>query len=139
MATKYKEKAVHSADEPETRNGHAMKASPKGKAGRTRAAKLASQRQPRPTVPSSRLAEPIPDEATIRKLLSSLDAPERSAVSRILKGLEEQFGSAEAARIWLATKSPEFGETPLATIRSGKAKLLQAVLEARRGPNPTYA
>jgi hypothetical protein len=75
----------------------------------------------------------------VRKLRADLDAADREAVDVILQGLEQHLGSPEAARVWLATSSPEFGTTPLQVIRDGKARLVQAVLEARWGANPTYA
>jgi hypothetical protein len=96
-------------------------------------------RPPKPAIAGSRLAESIPDEAAIQKLLATLAPAQRSAVNCILQGLEEHLGSSEAARIWLVIKSPEFGTTPLEAIRNGKEKIVQAVLEARWGPNPTYA
>jgi hypothetical protein len=102
-------------------------------------AKPANMRPPKPAVAGSRLAEPIPDETAIQKLLATLAPAEQGAVNCILQGLEEHLGSREAARIWLAIKSPEFGTTPLDAIRNGKGKIVQAVLEARWGPNPTYA
>jgi hypothetical protein len=102
-------------------------------------AKPANMGPPKPAVAGSRLAESIPDEAAIQKLLVTLAPEERSAVNCILQGLEERLGSSEAARIWLVIKSPEFGTTPLEAIRNGKGKVVQAVLEARWGPNPTYA
>jgi hypothetical protein len=101
--------------------------------------KPAKLHPPKPSVPSSRLAEPIPDEAAIQELLASLDAVDQSAVNSILDALEEHFGSSEAARIWMATISPEFGVTPLEAIRRGQARLVKAVLEGRWGPNPVYA
>ena len=104
-----------------------------------RVVKPPKKRQPKHTIPTAQLAEAIPDAGAIQKLLASLGPADQDAVNRILQGLEQHLGSSQAARVWLAVNSPEFGTTPLEAIRSGKAVLLLSVLEARWGQNPAYA
>jgi hypothetical protein len=133
MLTKQREKA------PLSHNAGRPVAKTPGKKRSARPAKKTKPRQPKRSVPSIHLAEPIPDQADIQKLLSQLEPADRSAVSKILQGLEIHLGSTDAARIWLVTNSPEFGIAPLEAIRNGKARMVQAVLEARWGPNPAYA
>jgi hypothetical protein len=81
----------------------------------------------------------ISDEARIEQVAASLGTADQTAVRDILSMLEKHLGSAEAARLWLVTRSPEFGTPPLTAIAEGKAKLVLAVLESHWGPNPTYA
>jgi hypothetical protein len=72
-------------------------------------------------------------------VVASLTPADQATVQRILSTLAEHLGSSEAADLWLVTKSPEFGTTPLEAIAGGKAGLVLAVLEARWGPSPVYA
>ncbi len=94
---------------------------------------------PKPMVVAPGLAEPVPDEAAIQGILTNLEAAERNAAVALLQSLEEHLGSPEAARVWLAASSPELGTSPLEAIRGGKARVVQALVEGRWGPNPAYA
>ena len=138
MATRHKPKTAGRAGKSRVKKPSAGKVTHKA-GSPSKFGKLTIPRPPTPAVSSSRLTEPIPDETAIQKLLSNLDSADRVVAVSILEVLEEHFGSSDAARVWLATKSPEFGTTPLEAIRGGKARLVQAVLDARWGPNPTYA
>jgi hypothetical protein len=79
------------------------------------------------------------DEAQIERITGRLGSADQNAFSQIQSTLAAHLGSPEAARLWLITKAPEFGKSPLDVIADGRAKLVLAVLESRWGPNPTYA
>jgi hypothetical protein len=81
----------------------------------------------------------VPDENTITEATADLSPADRAVVGQILSGLTAHLGSAEAARLWLVSQSPEFGTTPLSAISEGKARLVLALLESRWGPSPIYA
>ena len=66
------------------------------------------------------------------------DKTAQAAIRRIVALLVRHLGSAEAAHLWLATKSPEIGSAPLAAIAEGKGRVVLALLESRWGPGPVY-
>ncbi len=78
-------------------------------------------------------------ESAIEPLFADLSAQDTLVALSIVSALTAHLGSVEAARLWLATASPEFGTTPLNAIATGKAKLVQALLESRWGQSPIYA
>ncbi len=86
-----------------------------------------------------RAGSEIPDEAHVEQVVAGLEPADQSTVRAMLAALAAHLGSPEAARLWLITRAPEFGTTPLAAIGEGKAKLVRAVLESRWGRRPTYA
>jgi hypothetical protein len=81
----------------------------------------------------------IPDESFLKAIAEHLNSSDQEALRRIVSELTEHLGSPEAARLWLVTRAPEFGTTPEKAIRSGKARVVLAVLESQWGPNATYA
>jgi hypothetical protein len=82
-------------------------------------------------------AEP-PDESRIEQVAAALTPADQDLFRRLILELAENLGSTEAAHLWLVTRDPEFGVTPLTAISQGKANLVLAVLESRWGPGPVY-
>ncbi len=131
------------AKQPKRANSRHKTGGPKGKAPAGGAASSAAKRNVGKSAHRTRTAQEahdgIHESEQIEQVVADLKPPDKATVRQIMTLLEEYLGSGQAARLWLVTKSPEIGTSPLAAIAEGKAQAILAILESRWGPSPTYA